>query len=277
MDVVELLRKYAPSLRAERVVVIESGWDSIVYEIDGAWIFRFPRRAEVADRMRTEAAVLPELAPTLPAPVPDFDFAVFDDVSFVGYRKLAGEPLEHGFDNPEVGRRLGAFIAAVHRFPIDRARALGVRAGDVVAEIRAFVDTLEERVVPLLAETDAARADSMFEDFFAGDVAFEPVLVHADLGPEHVLRRGSELTGVLDWSDARIGDPALDLAWTANGTGPRFADALLRAYGGAHAALRERALFYHRLGPWHEVLFGLKHDRPELVESGLEGVRFRLP
>jgi hypothetical protein len=49
----------------------------------------------------------------------------------------------------------------------------------------------------------------MFDEFFARGDAFDAVLLHADLGPEHVLRRGSELIGVLDWSNARIGDPAL--------------------------------------------------------------------
>jgi aminoglycoside phosphotransferase (APT) family kinase protein len=117
----------------------------------------------------------------------------------------------------------------------------------------------------------------MFRDFFSGSTDFDPVLLHADLGPEHVLHRGSVLTGVLDWSDARIGDPALDLAWTTHATGPHFAAALRSAYGGDDPTLGERALFYHRLGPWHEVLYGLDENRPEFVRSGLDGIRERLP
>jgi aminoglycoside phosphotransferase (APT) family kinase protein len=276
MDPLDLLRQNAPALRAERITTIESGWDSVVYEVDEDWIFRFPRRAGVAERIRVEAALLPELAPTLPAPVPRFDVAVFGEVSFVGYRKLPGEPLVHGFDEPELGRRLGAFIAAVHRFPTARAVDLGVPSPEWLGELRAFVATLEERVVPLLYGPEVARARRLFDDFLGGGGDFDQVLLHADLGPEHVLHRGSELTGVLDWSDARIGDPALDLAWTLHGSGPAFADALLTAYGG-DPALGERGRFYHRLGPWHEVLYGQDANRPELVRSGLEGIRERLP
>ena len=40
---------------------------------------------------------------------------------------------------------------------------------------------------------------------------------------------------------------------------------------------RGRALFYHRLGPWHEVLYGLENALPELVASGVAGIRQRLP
>jgi hypothetical protein len=41
-------------------------------------------------------------------------------------------------------------------------------------------------------------------------------------------------------------------------------------------ALRRRALFYHRLGPWFEVHYGDFTGRPEWVRSGLAGVRSRL-
>jgi aminoglycoside phosphotransferase (APT) family kinase protein len=275
MSVVDLLRSHVPGLRAERVVVIESGWDSLVYEVDDSWIFRFPRRSKVAARMRAEAALLPELAPTLPAPVPRLEVAVFAEVSFVGYRKLRGEPLTRGIDDPKVGAALGAFVAAIHRFPRERAVSLGIGDLDHRGELRRFVAELERRVVPLLGTADAARARSMFDGFFTRGGAHEPVLVHGDLGPEHILRQDGNLAGVLDWTDARIGDAALDLAWPLHGTGRRFSEAVANAYG-ADDALQERARFYHRLGPWHEVLYGLDEGRPELVDSGLEAIRDRL-
>ena len=38
----------------------------------------------------------------------------------------------------------------------------------------------------------------------------EPTLIHGDLGAEHVFVEGGHITGVIDWGDAAIGDPALD-------------------------------------------------------------------
>jgi aminoglycoside phosphotransferase (APT) family kinase protein len=38
------------------------------------------------------------------------------------------------------------------------------------------------------------------------------VVAHADLGAEHILELDGTLTGIIDWSDAAITDPALDLA-----------------------------------------------------------------
>lgn len=49
---------------------IESSWDSRAYVVDGEWLDREPRRAEVAPRLLIETRLLPWLAPQLPLPVP---------------------------------------------------------------------------------------------------------------------------------------------------------------------------------------------------------------
>ena len=271
------------------VVRIEEGWDSSVLEVNGEWIVRVPRREEVCGWMRKEARLLPELAPALPVPVPRLE-AVEDagEVFFVAYRKLDGRPLDaatsRGSGGTSLAGELGRFLAALHAFP--RASALGVGLADVdpagwLAREREFVERCLLDVVPLLEEVERRRATEMFDGFFSGwDGSPATVLMHADLGPAHILHRGPTVTGVIDWSDACLGDPALDFAWLLHGTGDSFAAALLEAYAGGEerdAALEERALFYHRLGPWHEALFGIEHDRPELLASGLDGIRRRLP
>jgi hypothetical protein len=72
------------------------------------------------------------------------------------------------------------------------------------------------------------------------------------------------------------GDQQLDLAWCLNGTTSEVADAIAHTYG-VDPALIERAPFYHRLGPWYEVVYGLETSQKRFVESGIEGVRARLP
>ena len=76
--------------------------------------------------------------------------------------------------------------------------------------------------------------------------------------------RDGRLVGVIDWGDARIGDPAIDYAWLLNGPFPDW---------DVDDELRRRALVYHRLGPWFEVHYGDFTGRPEWVRSGLAGVR----
>lgn len=99
--------------------------------------------------------------------------------------------------------------------------------------------------------------------------------IHADVGPDHLLCVDGRLAGVIDFSDAHAGDAALDLAWCLHGSPPEFADALAEEYG-VTPELRERALLWHRFGPWYDVYHGLTNDLPAEVRSGLAEIPRRL-
>jgi fructosamine-3-kinase len=123
------------------------------------------------------------------------------------------------------------------------------------------------------------QATDLIESHVEGDdrLSFMPSLMHGDLAPEHVLCNTTGLiTGVIDWTDARIGDPAVDLAWLVHGTDSEFAEAVLASYPANDPAMVERARFYYQVVPWHVLLFGLEEHRAELIESGLADVRKRL-
>jgi len=251
------------------VEVVEDGWDSLVLEVGGGWIVRVPRREEVRATLATEVRLLPELAPTLPVPIPRFELVARDGVA---YRKLPGVPIDPS--RAALGEQAGRFLAALHAFPVERARELGVPSHDLDwrDRYRTFTREVLDAAGPVLGPEAEAMVAQYLED--DANFAFAPRLLHADLGPAHLLAVDDELTGVIDWGDARIGDPALDFAWLLQ---QPFAEAVLAAYGDHDPELPERALFYHRLGPWYELHYGLFFDRPEFVESGLVGVRSRLP
>jgi aminoglycoside phosphotransferase (APT) family kinase protein len=272
-----------PALGADVVVPLDQGWDSEVYVVDDEWIVRVPRRPEVERRLETELRLLPELAPTLPAAVPAPEEIVVAGRPAARHRIVRGQPL--GADAPAtVARDLGRFLSALHRFPLARAEQVGVPGGEGArwrAEYGRLWRGFRSAVLPRLARDERTTAQALFEGFLAEDehFRFSPALIHADLGPEHVLCTDDErLAGVIDWTDARLGDPALDLAWPLNGTNPEFRRVLLAAYDGAlDPTFEARAAFYHRIGPWYEVVYGLEEGRPHLVETGLAGVRKRLP
>jgi aminoglycoside phosphotransferase (APT) family kinase protein len=282
----ELRRRIEERLGLEGAsfVEVEEGWDSAVLEVDGEWIVRVPRGQEVRGWIRREAALLPELAAVLPVAVPRFE--AIEDTSrifFVAYRKLDGDPLESA-PGASLAPQLGSFLAALHSFPREHALRAGladVDAAGWLAQQIEFADRCKEEVMPRLDESARRQARRIFDEFLSSwDDSLETVLIHGDLGRTHILCRDSSLSGVIDWSDARLGDPALDFAWLLHGTSEPFAASLPRAYAGRRPPdpnLGERSLFYHRLGPWHEVLYGLENERPDLIESGLAGIRRRLP
>ena len=233
---------------------IDSGYDFQVAIVDDEWVFRFPRRRGVEEALELELALLPALAPTLPVEVPRFEH-VSRDPFFVGYRLIRGEPLVD-----EDGDGVRAFLDALHRFdpsplPLDRP--------DWIEAYRAQCAEFERLVFPILDRDLRAQAQGFFVEVDTL-VGFEPVLVHADLGPEHLLVRDGRLVGVIDWADARIGDPALDYAWFLNGP---FSD------WDVDPELRRRARFYRRLRPWYQAHYGLFTNQPAHVDRGLAAIR----
>jgi aminoglycoside phosphotransferase (APT) family kinase protein len=94
-----------------------------------------------------------------------------------------------------------------------------------------------------------------------------PTLIHGDLGPEHLRVRNGRLVGVIDWGDARVGDPALDYAWLLNGPFHGW---------DVDGDLRRRARVYNRLGPWYGAHYGVLTSQPAFVERGLAKISARL-
>lgn len=264
----------------------DDGWDSTVFEVNSEWIIRVPRRPEVAKRLRGETELVNAVGSTLPVPIPRLRLLDLDHKPFVAYRKLEGAPitlaLSQGVEPGVLASRLGSFLAALHSFRGERAQAVGIQPFSVAewrTRQRAFAGRCCTEVYPLLESAEREQAEAIFAVLDDVDgVAF--ALVHADLGPAHILCQRGQLTGVIDWSDAQAGDPAIDFAWAMHGTSSSFAAALRSAYLEAGAMTDDRfwsrAAAYHQQGPWHEVLYGLDEHRPELVRSGLEGVRKRL-
>jgi aminoglycoside phosphotransferase (APT) family kinase protein len=238
------------------VTYLGEGWDSTAVLVGGRWVERRPRRPEIGPQLVRESVVMPWLAPRLPLPVP-VPVVVSEAPVVVRHELVPGEE-QHAL-NAVQGRQLGEFLRALHAAPVAEAvgRGVGPRRLPVErfrAEVR--VPGAEE----LLAALDGLPADT---------------LVHGDLGPEHVLGRDGVLTGVIDFGDLHVGDAAIDLAWALHSTPPEFAAALADTYG-VTPGLRKRALIWHRLGPWHEVLHGNDIGDPELVKVGLAGVQDRL-
>ncbi len=239
------------------LVEVDDGWDFKVLILDGTWVLRIPRAERSVAQLEKEIELLPALAPALPVAVPRFQ-SVSREPWFVVYRLIRGHALQE--EDPD---GLRAFLVALHSFdPGD----LPVPRPEWQEIYRAHAADWRQIVLPLLDADERPRAEALLGQIETL-TGFEPALVHCDLGPEHLICRDGKLAGVIDWGEAKVGDPAIDYAWLLNGP---FGD------WDVDEELRRRALIYHRLGPWHEVDYGVTTEQPEFVRSGLAGVRSRL-
>jgi aminoglycoside phosphotransferase (APT) family kinase protein len=241
----------------ELLIENDDGWDFKVLILDGEWVLRIPRSELSVEELEKEIGLVPALGPLLPVEIPHFAH-VSREPLYVVYRLIHGEPLRH--EDPDGVR---AFLAALHSLD---ASAFQVPRPDWVGIYRRHVKDWRALVLPLLDADERTHGDGLLREIETL-TGFEPALVHCDLGPSHLLCRDGELVGVIDWGDAKIGDPAIDYAWLLNVPFPDW---------DVDDELRRRARIYYRLGPWFEVEYGLRTEQPIWVEAGLAGIRSRL-
>jgi aminoglycoside phosphotransferase (APT) family kinase protein len=159
-------------------------------------------------------------------------------------------------------QRLGRFLGDLHA--IDPATVAGVVPNED-AEPGAWVAGLDgpPNLVRIVHAT-RPRPSS------------ERVVAHADLGAEHILEVDGTLTGIIDWSDAAITDPALDLARLYRDFGPRFLEALSQVYGPLRHAM-PRVKFFARCAALEDLAYGRATGRREYVANAQRSLAWLFP
>ena len=240
------------------------------FVIDGAFIFRFALDDADSAKLEREVALLAELAPELPLAVPLYEFVATPSQEhpypFVGYQKIDGVSGEERRPDvkhwPAIAAQFGRLLSAVHAFPVERAKALGVpeapeetfgaeyRVKDataLLARVQGFAPVIRRELPDLVTDE--------MERYLSGRVALPPpsplapVLCHADLKGEHIIvsERADAVAGVVDWSDCTITDPLLDFSRLLFWLGEGFVRQVLDHYAcPVDERFLERVCFYAR-------------------------------
>lgn len=261
---------HLPGYRVESVTRLGAGLDNVAYEVNGDLIVRFGTGVD-ADREARLLTAVGNLSP-LPVPVPRFT-----DAGCLAYPKLPGVPLldAAGVDGVPVAAALGGLLAALHAAPVERMGKL-VAADDLpMDEWRREARETYASVSAHVPSAYRRRIESFLETSPPDDpdaLAFS----HNDLGIEHVLvdPPTGTVTGVIDWSDAAIVDPAFDFGLVHRDLGPAALEAALAAYGTAPDGLRARAVFYARCTVFEDLAYGLETGRERYVAKSLVGLEW---
>lgn len=276
-EVRRLVRAHLPGYSDAPVEPMGEGADHVAYRVAGRLIVRFAKEVDDVER---EARLLRAVARVSPlaVPAPAFTdaeagclaYALLPGVTLL--RLPAAERANHG-----AASALGGFLAALHadssiRDLVDTDHRPAAEWLDEAREIHASV----------AGEIPAVYAPRI-RGFLDTPPAFDDVRLvfsHNDLGIEHVLvePRTGRVTGVIDWSDAAVTDPATDFGRLARDLGPASLDAALAAYGaGDDVALRERAWFYARCLLLEDLAYGLETGEAAYVEKSLAALAWCFP
>ncbi len=278
-----------PTLKIARSKRVLTGWDNIVLDVNGKYIFRFPRFPVSEEHLRKELRILPFLGKHLSVAVPNYRF-VWRGVGrelgwFAGYPKIAGEPLTvGGFRLAWTENLSGSFARFVHELhnldtTVREVSFLPRRSPKETADsIRKTRSRIRKSVYPLLSSSSKAQVErfwaALLEDF--DNSKFDPVLVHGDLTSRNILLdRTGRITGILDWADTFVGDPALDFAGLFE-VNKALGERVLRHFGDVDTGFRNRIDWYVRMIPFYEILWGIDQGSEKFKTTGLKRFQRRV-
>ncbi len=247
-----------------RVAELAAGWDNTVFRVTTRhderlpapdWAFRFPRREIALAGVRREMSLLPRLAPHLPLPIPvpkklGEPGAAFP-WPFFGARLLDGHDLSVARladdERARTAADVGSFLRSLHQVSIAECSGGGMEVDPMNRGFPKRRSVMTHERLDRLTKSDSWKMTAGVANLLdAGDElnapAGRPVLVHGDLHVRHVLIDSRHaVTGIIDWGDACLADPSVDLSIAYSSfVGPSRA-ALLEAYGGIDAEREIRA------------------------------------
>lgn len=248
-EIIQLAKNFGIHLLADTLVAINMGLDFQVVlgqdEGQENWVLRVPRRDEVFEKAKLEKGIL-DLVNQEVTIVEVPNWTVFDR-QLIAYQSVAGRPAvttdmttyenDWLFEVENVPttytQSLAKALVDIHQIPVAKAEELGIKsqkASGLRANMQARIDAVKAKYTvneDLLARWEKWLAD---ESLWPDQTGF----YHGDLFPGHILVDESHsVVGVIDWTEAQVGDMANDFTAHYLLFGETALDDLINAYGQA--------------------------------------------
>lgn len=220
-DLVEtLIHEFVPELKGERIDYHGAGWDNEIHRVGSDHAVRLPRREAAAELVNNEQTWLPQLAETLPLPIPNPTYAGKPAFGFPWAWSvvpwLKGVPLAHAplIEPSSLMTQLAEFLNALHVPAPEGAPSNAVRGVPLVDRAESVIENIDiciDEFDKLQLSTQMVK-DTWIDLIDAPVFGAEPVWLHGDLHPLNILVRSGKLSAVIDFGDICAGDPATDIA-----------------------------------------------------------------
>lgn len=275
-----------PKIEIDSARLVRAGWDNIVVDVNNQWIFRFPRFKVAEESLKREIKLLALLKGQLSIRIPYYELVApsrKNEYSFGGYRKIIGSPLTRNAYRAawrgNLAKGLASFLRELHTPRITRITSKVFPVSNQKRRLRRL--WREARVMGYkYLDTETRRLSERF--FETGVETFDkanyrPVFVHGDLTDRNILvdPETGRPTGILDWGDSAIMDPAIDFAGLFE-LNLKLGDATLDAYRPESTDFQARVEVYWRLLPYFEILYGIHSNIPKMRKMGVNRLRKRL-
>jgi|GEM_PF-6387927 len=234
---IERIRKLT-RIKVDTFKVNNTGGESLIIDINNKWIFRFPRTNLMLKKSIESFKFQESFAKVSPVKVPIIKYLAED---FIGYKKLAGRHISPSTierlsvkDKIKIAKELGSFLKALHSF---KSNKITKDTGYLVMRKKDY-QTCPKEIVKHLNSKETNHLKLQFKAIANNKMNFtaNKKIIHGDFHFNNILWNfeKKKLTGVIDWSEAGYGVPAMDFIMLADFSKPKndiFLKNMLLAYG----------------------------------------------
>lgn len=239
------------------------------------WVLRIPRRPDVSAKIAEEKQILNFIAPRLDTAAPDWRIS---STELIAYPLLpgkpgltlddAGQPVWH-FDPASLtyAESLGQVIASLHEVDVHAAAEAGVPSESPEQLRQRWADDLNRVVNEFSIDPDLMH---IWRSWIDDDDLWpqRSVFTHGELYPAHLLLdEESRILSALDWTTAKVSDPALDFMYQFLIAPPESFTRTVNIYrdltGNEEPNLAARCSALTAVGPLNYALFALQSGEPQ--------------
>lgn len=202
--------------------VARSGWDNKTFHLGNSMTVRMPTALEYASQVEKEQKWLPKLAPLLTVKIPEplamgapgtnypFNWSI--------YSWLEGETpsIKNNSEFCTLAYDLACFLRELESIDAAGGPVAGTHSFYRGGLLCHYDSQMREAIELLKHKIDTKIATEIWETALSTSWNGSPVWVHGDISRGNLLVTSGKLSGVIDFGQLSIGDPACDLAiaWT---------------------------------------------------------------
>ena len=288
-QILPVINKFLPNIHENDVKFLYHGTYN-VFEINEEFIFRIPDKSlrnEIGIQLlEKENKVLQLFNSTLPIPIPKPSYINLENnIPVMGYRKIPGISLSKcfgEFDNScliKLAKSIGEFLTQLHSSETIKKYSDHFHEdyGNFFENYREIWEKeyreVQSCILPMVNEIQKDWIRSLYTRFLSkiNTFNFEPVIVHGDFDTSNILVEpdSCSLSGVIDFEETRIFDPAIDFLFFREGE--LFLRKIMTTYNreiDKSFSERMQFTFSRVFAPY--VLYGVDNNIPSLITAGLE-------
>jgi len=278
----EIIKEKNPELIIEKYSFNTEGQNNDIVIVNDTLVFKFPKYQQGIAKLEKEIDLLNILKTYITLDIPNYKYKNFEPLEvgrvFGGYKIIKGTSLKKDIfcnitKQQNIAKQLATFLKQLHSIPIEKININKMTNDDNYSEWKNLFEGIQQKLFKFMSKGSKDLISRNFNDFLGQDLNFKQTVIHGDFGPSNIIfdPRSKLISGIIDFNEVSIGDPAIDIASLIGpfGYGEDFVKTFESTYPNVQE-LMKRAKFYSSTFALQEALFGIEVGDEKAFEEGIK-------